>query len=93
MCSLITLADRRHWLRTLFWAGDTFAPKVKVKDKNGEFVSIQKFLQDSYLAMSELLVQSVGDLDGVLGFEVRHVFAYMHTQTTRRIRIDVQRTT
>ncbi|KNZ71680.1 hypothetical protein J132_07592 [Termitomyces sp. J132] len=57
-------------MATLFWAGRTFAPKLKVKDKNGELVSIQQFLQDSYLAMSELLAKTLGDLDGVLGFEM-----------------------
>ncbi|KAG6908993.1 hypothetical protein DXG01_002482 [Tephrocybe rancida] len=49
-------------MSTLFWAGDTFAPKVKVKDQNGELVPIQQFLQNAYLAMSELLVRTVGDL-------------------------------
>lgn len=58
--------------RTLFWAGDTFAPKVLVEDRKGGMVSIQKFLQDAYLAMSETVVKAIGDLDGVLGFEVCH---------------------
>ncbi|KAG6840292.1 hypothetical protein C0991_007685 [Blastosporella zonata] len=57
-------------MSTLFFAGDTFAPKVKVKDKNGELVPIQQFLQNAYLAMSERLAQTVGDLSGVLGFEM-----------------------
>ncbi|KAG5644275.1 hypothetical protein DXG03_008760 [Asterophora parasitica] len=56
-------------MSTLFWAGDTFAPKLLVKDKDGAAVPIQQFLQNSYLAMSETLAQTVGDLDGVLGFE------------------------
>ncbi|KAG6810021.1 hypothetical protein H0H92_013656, partial [Tricholoma furcatifolium] len=56
-------------MATLFWAGETFAPKVKV-NSNGDQVSIQHFLQDAFLAMSEILVQKVGDLDGVLGFEM-----------------------
>ncbi|KAG6846502.1 hypothetical protein H0H93_013557, partial [Arthromyces matolae] len=57
-------------MATLFWAGDTFAPKLKIKDKNGNMVSIQQFLQDAFLAMSEVLAQTVGDLEGVLGFEM-----------------------
>ena len=43
-----------------------------MKDEKGRMVSIQKFLQDAYLSMSEVVVKAVGDLDAVLGFEVRH---------------------
>ncbi|GLB39573.1 putative cellulase (glycosyl hydrolase family 5) [Lyophyllum shimeji] len=57
-------------MATLFWAGDTFAPRLLVKDKDGKSVPIQQFLQNAYLAMSELLARTVGDLDGVLGFEM-----------------------
>ena len=52
--------------RTCFWAGDTFAPKLRVRDG----VLIQSFLQDAFLDMWEAVVRAVGDLDGVLGFEV-----------------------
>lgn len=52
--------------RTCFWAGDTFAPKLRVRDG----VPIQGFLQDAFLDMWEAVVHAVGDLDGVLGFEV-----------------------
>ncbi|GLB39596.1 putative glycoside hydrolase family 5 [Lyophyllum shimeji] len=31
-------------MATLFWAGDTFAPKLLVKDKDGKSVPIQQFL-------------------------------------------------
>jgi hypothetical protein len=31
---------------------------------------IQQFLQNSFLDMFEVLARAVGDLDGVLGFEV-----------------------
>ena len=54
----------------MFWAGDTFTPKLKVKDANGEEVSIQKFLQDAFLGSWEALAKAVGDLDAVIGFEV-----------------------
>jgi hypothetical protein len=53
--------------RTCFWAGDTFAPKLRVCDG----VPIQRFLQDAFLDMWEAVVRAVGDLDSVLGFEVR----------------------
>lgn len=62
-------ADYVH--STCFWAGDTFAPKLLVKNQAGEEVSIQTFLQTAFLNMWETLVKAVGDLDGVLGFEVR----------------------
>lgn len=60
----------------MFWAGDTFAPKLLVKDRNGDDVPIQKFLQDAYLEMSALLARTLGDLDGVLGFEVNINFSH-----------------
>ena len=55
---------------TLFWGGDTFAPSLKVKDQNGKEVGIQGYLQDAFLAMVDKVVETVGDLPGVLGFEV-----------------------
>jgi hypothetical protein len=42
-------------------------PKLRVRDD----VPIQHFLQDAFLDMWETVVRAVGDLDGVLGFEVR----------------------
>lgn len=56
-----------HMHSTCFWAGDTFAPKLRVRDS----IPIQRFLQDAFLDMWEAVVRAVGDLDGVLGFEVR----------------------
>jgi hypothetical protein len=58
--------------RTCFWAGDTFAPKLRGRDG----ISIQRFLQDAFLDMWETVVRAVGDLDGVLGFEVRCLTLY-----------------
>jgi hypothetical protein len=58
-------------LRTCFWAGDTFAPKLLVKDRDGSDVPVQQFLQNAFLNMWEMLAKAVGDLDAVLGFEVR----------------------
>ena len=57
--------------RTCFWAGDMFAPKLKVKDAEGKEVSIQTFLQTTFLNMWQVVAKTVGDLEGVLGFEVR----------------------
>lgn len=50
---------------TCFWAGDTFAPKLKVGG-----VSIQQYLQEKYLKAWELLARTIGGLEGVVGFEV-----------------------
>ncbi|KDQ56751.1 glycoside hydrolase family 5 protein [Jaapia argillacea MUCL 33604] len=57
-------------MATLFWAGDTFAPKLRVKTKGGEEVPVQQFLQDAFLKMWDVVVNAVGDLEGVLGFEL-----------------------
>lgn len=70
---LTVLLFRGRWLnvcRTCFWAGDTFAPKLKVKNAKGEEVSIQTLLQSAFLSAWEVLAKAVGDLDGVIGFEV-----------------------
>ncbi|PSS32123.1 hypothetical protein PHLCEN_2v2119 [Hermanssonia centrifuga] len=57
-------------MATCFWAGDTFAPKLKVKNPAGEEVSIQSFLQGAFLNMWEMVAKTVGDLDGVIGYEI-----------------------
>ena len=57
---------------TFFWGGETFAPKLKVKTPQGA-KNIQSFLQDAFLGAVEKLVDAVGDLDTVLGVEVRFV--------------------
>lgn len=58
-------------MSTCFWAGDTFVPKLKVPNPKGnDQVSIQKMLQDAFLDAWQALVEAVGDLDGVIGFEV-----------------------
>lgn len=36
-------------------------------------VPIQRFLQDAFLDMWETVVRAIGDLDSVLGFEVRRL--------------------
>ncbi|KAF8633873.1 hypothetical protein AX15_001204 [Amanita polypyramis BW_CC] len=57
-------------MATCFWAGDTFAPKHRVKNGSGQEVPIQTFLQGAFLDMFDKLVEAVGDLDSVIGFEV-----------------------
>ncbi|KAI0245249.1 glycoside hydrolase family 5 protein, partial [Lactifluus subvellereus] len=53
-------------MATCFWGGDTFAPKLRVRDGRPD----QRFLQDAFLDMWEVVVRAVGDLDSVLGFEM-----------------------
>ncbi|RXW11189.1 hypothetical protein EST38_g14666 [Candolleomyces aberdarensis] len=57
-------------MATLFWAGETFAPKLQVEDRSGKLVSIQRFLQTHFLDMFDQVVKAVGDLEGVLGFQM-----------------------
>jgi hypothetical protein len=79
--------------RTCFWAGDTFAPKLRVRDH----VPIQRFLQDAFLDMWETVVRAIGDLDSVIGFEVRPLASFVVTffsiQTTHYTRTDDERAT
>ncbi len=56
--------------RTLFWAGDIFAPKLLVQNGRGQAVPVQQFLQGAFLDMWAIVAQAVGDLEGVLGFQV-----------------------
>lgn len=55
---------------TCFWAGDIFAPKLLVKNKHNQEVPIQQFLQNAFLDMWDMVVRTVGDLEGVLGIQV-----------------------
>ncbi|KAJ8496897.1 hypothetical protein ONZ45_g12265 [Pleurotus djamor] len=57
-------------MATCFWAGDTFAPKIKVRNQAGQDVTIQTFLQDAFLDMYEVVMKKVGHLDGVVGFQL-----------------------
>ncbi|KAL4071735.1 glycoside hydrolase family 5 protein [Scleroderma citrinum] len=57
-------------MATCFWAGDTFAPKLKIKAADGQTKSVQQFLQDAFLDMYAAVVQALGDLEGILGFEI-----------------------
>ncbi|KAG0302259.1 hypothetical protein BGZ98_007660 [Dissophora globulifera] len=50
---------------TLFWAGDTFAPK---KMYQGE--PIQQFLQNRYLGCYQHLARRLSHLDAIMGFEI-----------------------
>ncbi|KAK0534056.1 hypothetical protein OC842_002757 [Tilletia horrida] len=73
-------------MATVFWAGDTFAYKVRVPRswapgqalddpaangaKDEEMVGLQTFLQDAYLKAFGELADAVGGLEAVLGFDV-----------------------
>ncbi|KAI0033601.1 glycoside hydrolase [Vararia minispora EC-137] len=57
-------------MATLFWAGDTFAPKLRIRTREGKETSAQQFLQNAYLDMWEVVARTLGDLDAVLGFEI-----------------------
>ncbi|KAI0340430.1 glycoside hydrolase family 5 protein [Trametopsis cervina] len=57
-------------MATCFWAGDTFAPKLKVKNLAGQEMSIQSFLQNAFLDMWGMVAKTLGDLDTVIGFEI-----------------------
>lgn len=52
-------------MHTLFWGGDSFAPQLQIGGK-----SAQDFLQGHFLNMWKVLIEAVGDLDTVMGFEV-----------------------
>ena len=47
-----------------------FAPKLRVKGKDGREVPVQEFLQGAFLDMWEVVARKLGDLESVLGFEV-----------------------
>ncbi|KAM0787111.1 hypothetical protein ACM66B_006366 [Microbotryomycetes sp. NB124-2] len=69
-------------MATLFWAGDTFAPKRKVKrslhkgkwgqEVSGEeqLVGLQEFLQQSMIGAFAALATKLRDCEAVIGFEV-----------------------
>jgi hypothetical protein len=63
---------------TCFWAGDTFAPKLLIKDRDGQEVPVQQFLQNAFLDMYEVLARTIGDLEGVIGFEVLPAAFVLH---------------
>ncbi|KAK7442010.1 hypothetical protein VKT23_016287 [Stygiomarasmius scandens] len=57
-------------MATCFWGGETFAPKLMIKDTDGTPVNVQQFLQNAFLNMFEVVVKAVGDLEGVLGLQM-----------------------
>lgn len=69
-------------MATVFWAGDIFAPKRRVKRRlhRGEWgqagaedeeVGLQTFLQESMAEAFGVLADRLRDLEAVMGFEVR----------------------
>jgi hypothetical protein len=67
---------------TCFWAGDFLASKIRVtrpvrdprRSGETEVVGIQTYLQDAFFASFKQLVDAVGDLEGVIGYEVRAIY-------------------
>ncbi|PPQ80789.1 hypothetical protein CVT26_015204 [Gymnopilus dilepis] len=57
-------------MSTCFWAGDVYTPKLRVKNKHDQEVSIQQFLQNCFLDMWDMVARAVGDLEGVVGFQM-----------------------
>ncbi|KAG8760210.1 hypothetical protein FRC11_000765 [Ceratobasidium sp. 423] len=58
-------------MATLFWAGNTYAPKLRVKSRTSdEMINVQDFLQDHFLDAFDQLVRAVGDCKAVVGFEL-----------------------
>lgn len=53
----------------MFWGGKTFTPKTTVQRGNEE-INIQDYLQDAFLKAVRKVLDTVGDLEGVLGIEV-----------------------
>ena len=58
-----------------------FAPKLKLKAQDGRELSVQQFLQETFLNMWEVVAKTLGDLEAVIGFEVRTVWAASSTNT------------
>lgn len=46
---------------------------VLSEDKAGKAVNIQWYLQDAFLAAVAKLVETVNDIESVMGFEVNHL--------------------
>ena len=42
-----------------------------MKGRDGKEVGAQQFLQDAFFNMYDAVVRALGDLEGVIGFEVR----------------------
>lgn len=72
-------------MATLFWAGNTFAWKLRCKrikpsstlttsindnDQEMEEVSIQEYLQGSYIEAFGIVADRIGSIESVVGFEV-----------------------
>ena len=58
-----------------------FASKLKLKAQDGRELSVQQFLQETFLNMWEVVAKTLGDLEAVIGFEVRTVWAPLSTYT------------
>ncbi|EIW79596.1 glycoside hydrolase family 5 protein [Coniophora puteana RWD-64-598 SS2] len=57
-------------MATCFWGGDVFAPKLKIPMPDGSEKPVQRFLQDAFLDMFDVVAAALSDLPGVIGFEL-----------------------
>jgi Cdc6-like AAA superfamily ATPase len=72
VCSALVVVDTTltfYHYSTCFWAGDTFAPKLKIPMLDGQTKSVQQYLQDAFLDMYTTVIHALDDLDGIIGFE------------------------
>ncbi|KAG8901460.1 hypothetical protein FRB99_005289 [Tulasnella sp. 403] len=56
-------------MSTVFWAGETFAPKLMV-ERDGAKVNAQTFLQDAFLNCYDWLLRGLTGLEAIVGFEL-----------------------
>ena len=57
-----------------------FAPSMMIQDGNSK-VNIQTYLQDAFLKAFERLIDAVGDVETVLGFEVSLIAEALDTDS------------
>ena len=61
-------------INTVFWGGEVFTPKLtaRVERETGSAnMNVGAYLRERYLKAWEVLVKAVGDLEVIVGFEVR----------------------
>ncbi|MCP4761365.1 MAG: glycoside hydrolase family 5 protein [archaeon] len=54
---------------TLFWAGNDFAPNLKIEDEStGKLINIENYLQGHFISAIEKIAEKIKDLPNVIGF-------------------------
>lgn len=75
-------------MSTCFWGGDVFLPKLKV-----DGVPVQQYLQSAFLGAWKQVARAIGDLDGVIGFEVFHLHCWRTYKVYKKLFLDDKRAT